>query len=919
MTIKRTVFASLLLGTMLQIAGPVQAADEGRYVLVQPIQVDPKPKSRRGDGVWKVQEHYWQYDLTKGKEFHSSWRFEAPPIELKPGQEFKLTTTGTATTANPKDPINDRTFGEYEVRFTALQLVSRIGGHATGLGLGPQWNSQSTSVSTFSVPHPTQAKEFTITETVFSYSSIGGVVGIYTYRWVPGPSNATTLSIVDANVARMFPLRYEPTKNDVQMMVHKMINVRHGAAADGVSLLLLRAKLPVVGKVTFGLEGPERGGSLWPVKSVSLIGPGAVTFTTSTYEMDNKHYAFALFLPPMEFGPEYAGKQIREFKVSVKLRPGGVGSTGAQLNGDEFPIRLIRPPVVLVHGTYDNPRDCWTSPKLTKPNQQGLYQRLRSLGYRVWAVDYGDTSGNSKSNPAADETSRLEHNKQVVWANPGGIRDALNACRKEGYAVTQVDVVCHSLGGLVTRKYAEGFYSQDKSPAHFNDPEHCMPCAYHRDDNWKKGDIHRLITLSSTHMGSDICRFLVACQTARKKGVEMGMYDQFMSTLLNLAANHETGVFTGAFEDQIPESSALKGLGLTRIPVHAIASVAEHKDLDTFYRARLQKIWGLCTPKLLESAFAFMNQPADGKRLAELKRKDDELAGQISAVTRASTGARTAEQVKQMQDKSLALIIEHDKVVDLGINVCRMAVFGNTPNDCTVRRESSFGGLGPQYRTEIQNTLHGDAVLNDAVQRRVITLLEGPQSNFDPRGFPRAGGKPKDEVAVAAPLSGTNPVGPQSGRASSSAPAASRPGFASGSLPKTAPNSGTRAHQLDSVSSADLRNALEHTKKGNILAEQGKFAQAEVEFREAVRLDPKNDVNWSDLGGICMEQRKLLEAESAFRRAVQLKPADGGYHADLAEALLNLNKRDEAVKEAKEAIRLGEKNHPVFEELGLSP
>jgi hypothetical protein len=116
---------------------------------------------------------------------------------------------------------------------------------------------------------------------------------------------------------------------------------------------------------------------------------------------------------------------------------------------------------------------------------------------------------------------------------------------------------------------------------------------------------------------------------------------------------------------------------------------------------------------------------------------------------------------------------------------------------------------------------------------------------------------------------------------------------------------------------ANRKAAGEHILLAAELAEEGKWPQAETEYREGVRLDPTRDDAWSGLGEACDAQNKWADAAAAYRKAIELFPEDGTNHADLAHALLRQGLREEALKSAKEAIRLGLEDHPVYKELGL--
>lgn len=110
-----------------------------------------------------------------------------------------------------------------------------------------------------------------------------------------------------------------------------------------------------------------------------------------------------------------------------------------------------------------------------------------------------------------------------------------------------------------------------------------------------------------------------------------------------------------------------------------------------------------------------------------------------------------------------------------------------------------------------------------------------------------------------------------------------------------------------------------HGSLGRALLGQKRWAEAAASFREAIRLQPDRATHHIDLGRALLGDRKWAEAEASLRAAIRLRPNDAQAHAYLASALLGQGDKDAAVKEAEEAIRLGLRQHPVFDELGLNP
>ncbi|MEQ1933207.1 MAG: hypothetical protein ABL962_04935 [Fimbriimonadaceae bacterium] len=537
------------------------------------------------------------------------------------------------------------------------------------------------------------------------------------------PAQHSTLTAVDSqSVSASYLMRGSLVTEfpDISAFI-KELPTPSGIAADGSSLLVLRAPVSKADSATFTVGGA--GGALYPmIGETPVKSAGTTSLRVQTRESGGRHYALALYRPPSYFGRGNTSKPIN-FKVKFG---GGAESTLA--------MKLVPPPIVLVHGTYDNPKFCYEEHADEDDTALNMAPQFRNLGYDVTCVDWEATNGN-------DNPSEFQDNRMTVWKNAGGIKEALEATRRKGIVVSQADVICHSQGGAITRTYARGYpfsISMPPTHPHYTDPNGCRSgddlCWYHRADNYFLGDIHRLITISTTHRGSHVLNVFKWLATYPDKTVGDKLAKTLVDIFLVGIDKTVSGITTGGVKNQIPDSLELQLIGPTPVPSHAIACVATDEDMrnqrpDSIgeaikgselgmgnYWNKFYKVWLGTTDGARDFLFVELCRLAGENGMPN---PDAELAKYRELASKVTIG----EDAKNVRMD--ALIFQMRKIVFQGLE-----------NDCTVGIKSSFGGLEEPHRTRVPNTLHGWAPRYRAVQLRVLKLLAGDGSDFDNDGFP---------------------------------------------------------------------------------------------------------------------------------------------------------------------------------------
>jgi pimeloyl-ACP methyl ester carboxylesterase len=297
---------------------------------------------------------------------------------------------------------------------------------------------------------------------------------------------------------------------------------RNGIASDGVSLLLLRVRSS--NAVTFTLS--PRIGTLWSLDGATN---GASVTVQPVSASDGTAWTFALYVAP----DDLPGARTRR-DVTISARAGADSATAR--------IAVQNPPVVLVHGLWSN-SSTW----------DGLKQFLIKRGFPVCedvdcTVNYGITQPAPSFDPLAPEPENQFAINQLIRATT----NTLNTLRRDGIAVAQVDVVAHSMGGLLARARVV-----------LRDPDRL----YRRRENFRQGDFHKLITIGTAHRGTPVADFLVTNRNVHVPSFGGVTLAEYLTTL-----GYPIG--PAVFQMQT-QSAALTNLGATvGVPSHAIIGIA---------------------------------------------------------------------------------------------------------------------------------------------------------------------------------------------------------------------------------------------------------------------------------------------------------------------------------------------------------
>jgi pimeloyl-ACP methyl ester carboxylesterase len=333
-----------------------------------------------------------------------------------------------------------------------------------------------------------------------------------------------SLQVLDANPLYLESLLLpQATSAALLQSLASASKTRFQAAADGLTKLLLRFECDRPGTVTFNLENTALG-TLTQIDGSPLLGE------TTTSQVGSKHLAFALYTVP---------DQATEADNIVDFSASFTGDSFAQAAAE---VKLVQTPVLLVHGLWGN-GNTW----------EALRKRFNQDGIEARKVVYWDATLKAAA-PFATYKGRVYQTA----------KDALTALRGRGIAVTQVDVVAHSMGGIITRMDV-------------NESES------HSIDSFGAGHFRRVITVNTPHWGTPAAEFLLTL-AKNAKG------------LSGLLARNGNPVDLGAVEDLsssrfagksgIEAAGATQGLSLPSVAFTTFVTRTSEfsEDIATLYK-----------------------------------------------------------------------------------------------------------------------------------------------------------------------------------------------------------------------------------------------------------------------------------------------------------------------------------------------
>ena len=104
----------------------------------------------------------------------------------------------------------------------------------------------------------------------------------------------------------------------------------------------------------------------------------------------------------------------------------------------------------------------------------------------------------------------------------------------------------------------------------------------------------------------------------------------------------------------------------------------------------------------------------------------------------------------------------------------------------------------------------------------------------------------------------------------------------------------------------EQKNHTEFLMAGNEAFKTGDYKQAEVEYQQALKLEPKSSTALNNLGVVQNELGKFDDAAATLERAVAADPKNAIAHYALAKSLIKKGNYTQALQEAQQSIALNQ-------------
>ena len=326
-----------------------------------------------------------------------------------------------------------------------------------------------------------------ITPTSLPQTLAAGSIISFNAQYIPAPAPPVLVDPIPASSAPL--LTGSVITNNTELLASQGTLV-NGVAADGVAQVIIRIPANHAGEkfaVTIFNDQNSPSSSTQQDGIVASTGtfpsgtPGP--YVTAAAMANNAGsgppFAFAVYRAPIDFIRSSQDASRRARTVSLNIQSLDLPQYIVSL-----PIQIVRPPVMLIHGIWDNSAG-WV-------NFSSLYTDPR---FFVRILDYSNQlTGITATSPAYTPTRAKANSLGFSYNAPnvlGQINQRINVFKIiNQVAAVQADIVAHSMGGDITRTLRS------------------VP-SFAGSDTFGKGRVHKLITIATPYLGTPLATQLL--------------------------------------------------------------------------------------------------------------------------------------------------------------------------------------------------------------------------------------------------------------------------------------------------------------------------------------------------------------------------------------------------------------------------
>jgi triacylglycerol esterase/lipase EstA (alpha/beta hydrolase family) len=345
--------------------------------------------------------------------------------------------------------------------------------------------------------------------------------------------------------------------NDISKAVD-ITSYRNGTIADGVSKLILVVDSDKELQFSINETKPDDliNGILSCLNQTNVDNLLSAVKVSPEDIGNERSVVVAVYTPPDSFNQDRVINNTIHVNVSDPYNPDARTLY-------ELPIKLYRPPVVLVHGIWANSYNTWI--------ETNFANKLTDKGFIYAFADYGEHNSETFDPYAVKIKDRKPFGNYGIDSIRNTIKYILNVYHYFSIAASQVDTVAHSMGGLMARGFVQQF-------------------DYKRKENYMKGSIHRLITIGTPHLGGPLSKFLYDHRDDRYCFDENGEILPAEKCDTPIQLNTSIPITQGGIKSLIPGSEAYSNLRQTNVKSFAIAgtwkqkATGSHEYQQSYYR-----------------------------------------------------------------------------------------------------------------------------------------------------------------------------------------------------------------------------------------------------------------------------------------------------------------------------------------------